>query len=471
MNSGLLHSKASLSIFFIIMLMISPLSVSSRQPNSEILRSMNMTDSIFYRISPMNNETNGSNMTTVVKLQLTNGTILNFSSINDAIKAIYNGITNNLMHLTDIVNVSIIPFSNLTIIKQMNISKIEESYYVPAYSLFFSKLSAPEEFNVTDTVGAVYEDEYLHNLYGMKYSKVCLYGKIPQLNITLIDGSQLEFSANDIILLVYLNMSNADIRESIINTLEKVTLYLENAGLREKTKITVIDVNNGLSNTTEYLSTYDQFFFANDFNTSIVRNKTGSFSEFGFTRYPAYVYLRGDLLVWRKSLGSEKQEVITRNLKLMHLYEDMGVFLYVLGYIEAWDLVETRKADLAIHIEDGYGNTTLSVSYVIFDENNNTMRSDEMETEITESGVVRFTISLPNGSRKIALDITLTQQGDVIESIHLEYEIKPAKEAEEKKEEFPWLQVIAVILAIGVILAVGYNAYRRTSKKYVKRRK
>ncbi len=405
---------------------------------------------------------NASNVS-LVKIFLKNGSIINYTNVDDAIRDFYKAIISNGFSLSDILNISVMRFQDYLAVLQ-NETYLNQTTYVPAYRLFFSILTNPSTYNYTGTIIPVNGYEFLYNTYGGKLTKCFMYGRLSSLRIIDVYGNEITMGDAKLALISYINATDTTLSSSVLDELNKTVA--ENSDI----KVIVIDIANTLNKSAQYVQIYNKMYFANDFNTSIESNVNGTFSSFGFIATPAYVYIKNDLYVVRKSIGYEKASLMNQYIRVL-TKSDNGLFSYIINDVSASNLVEGEKADIYIKVGDGFGNATLSVDYRILDENNNTLDSDTVNKEIQYNEWINFKIDLPNKSRTLILSVSV--YSDNLPGSHIVISFK-VKEREERthEERFPWDLVTGIVLLLILIIVIGSYAYRYTVKeKYRKPRK
>ena len=392
---------------------------------------------------------------TMIKIKLTNGSVLEYSTIDEAILSIYNS-SNRIELLDNVSEVLIMPFTKYLEYKKQNISIAENESYLPGYELFFSQLSNPIDYNYSGRIIATDESEFFYNLYGIGISKTFLYGRLLDLNITKLDGTTYDFQDNDLIVLCYLNMSE---NEFAINQLEELNETLSIIS-DSRLKIVVIDISNSLTVNNSLISDFPELTFVNDENTSLVNNTYGTFTVFNFSYHPAFVYMFGDLFVWRKTIGFEKAEIIGTYIKGA-LSDGMGfVFSYVIQDISAWNLRELEEATVAISVIDGFGNVTLQLEYTVLDENNETIKQGIETKDIEYSQIVSFVIDIPNNSRILNIAVKIYRGSNIEFATEAEFAIEFSV-SEERQPTFPW-----DLVAMAIILIATIGASLIVIKKY-----
>jgi len=461
---GLNSKKKMLSVMILALLTISFImtynTLETRKENKKSMMNIRLKDVARNEIKhPSIFNSNFS----MIKVYLHNGSILSFDTLDRAVLAIYRAIRRNHFTLADISNITIVPFNNVLLLMKRNITAINESYYCSAYSLFFSVLMSPEKYNYSGHIVAIPENDFLYNTYGDKLTKTFLYGKIPRLNITQ-ENANFTINENDVIMLRYLNLSEEDFSLPLIEELVKLYELISNYGYANRVKIIVVDISNSINNS-KLSKKYPDIIFVKDLDTSILYNKSGTFRCFGFSRYPATVYLRGDLLIWRKTIGVEKTSNIIDYLLTILERGDMGIFSYIVRDVLAWDLIETKRADIALYIADGFGNVTVQLNYTILDTKNVTMDTDILKENISIQKVLYFHIDLPNNSRILKISIQVIRDNSVEATLSLIYTIEEIKKPKKAKEQFPWLETIGILSIVISVIVLGYYAYKRTERR------
>jgi len=417
-----------------------------------------------------NNVTENVSVIYPIRVRLLNGSVLSYSTIDEAVSTIFKLITENRIALSDISNISVLLFQDYMRLVNQNVTSVNGTYYIPAYRIFFGSLAHPEQYNYAGKIVAVNEDEFFYGSYGGRITKTFLYGKVPQLEIITLDNETLKISGNEILLLTYLNLSEEYITYNELCELNKTAEYFSSSGYGDQVKIVVIDISNSTNASLSLIGEFPKLIFVNDANTSISPNITGTYTEFGFTRYPAFVYMRGDFLVWRKAIGVESTSVISGYINGLLKLGDRGIFSYVVGNIQAWNLIETKKARVSIYICDGFGNVTVILSYEILDAENGTMESDSIMRNITEPTLLSYEIDLPNNSYKLKIHVMVVRNEVSEFSLTTIYDIEQLEE-EKVGEEFPWMQVAMVMVALVIVVVLGYYAYRKTVPKTKQRKR
>lgn len=396
----------------------------------------------------------------LIKIFLKNGSVLNYTTLDDAVRDFYEGIVSNRISASDILNVSLIYFRDYLAMLQNNMS-LNQLEYVPGYRFFFSILVNSGKYNYSGSIIAVNGQEFLYNTYGDKLTKCFMYGRLNNLKIIDVRGEEVLVKDSDLVILSYINTNNSILSEKVIRELN------ETLSINPNIKIIVIDIANKLNESSEYVKNYRNLYFSNDFNTSIETNTTGSFNSFGFVVTPSYVYIKGSLYVVRKAMGYEQADLITQYVSVLSK-GDRGLFSYIINNVIASNLIEGEKADISIRIDDGFSNVTLHINYAILNKNNETLDTGEINKPIQKSGWVNFRVNLPNTSYILILSIAT--YSDVLpgSSIKTSFIIKE-REEEKHRQEFPWDLITGIFLLLVFIIMVGSYAYNYTMKKRYKR--
>ncbi len=404
-----------------------------------------------------------------VKIRFKNGSVINYTSIDTAIIAIYREVMSNKLSLNDIVNVSMLTFSNYLKLKD-NVTSIDNyTEYLPGYKLFFSELSNPAKYNYSGKFVAVSGEEFLYNVYGERLTKCVLYGKLNSLEVRDVYSSRIIPEENKLTIISYVNASDKSTFREVINELNRTAYsYVD-------LKVIVVDISNTLNSSSEIVAKYPSIYFSNNINTSIGENTSGSFESFGFIATPAYVYVLGNLLVVRKTIGFESSEIINQFVKTI-LLGDRGLFAYIVSYISANNLVAGKKAEIYIRITEGVGNVTVNVGYEVLDKNNNTLLTETLTRVIQESTWIDFKIDLSNDSRSVIIRVSIYRNNSIENYISESYEIKII-ETKGAEEGFPWDLVVGITILLIFIIIIGTYAYKhvvstsKVRKKRVKKKR
>ena len=403
----------------------------------------------------------------IMKVKFSNGTILNFSSIDEGLSILYNGFKQGKISLSDIENITVMQFISWMHFLNQNISSINESYYIPGYRLFFSKLNNPEHYNYSGTVIAVSENDFLYNTFGEKFTKGVLYGKIPEFRIYYNNTSiSLKDMGYEHYILVYTNASDEEITGAIIDEMDNLMAGLNASDLSSKIYIIVVDITNSLQKSEVKNEGTSNTLLINDCNTSIERGN-GTFRVFGFSRYPAYVYITQNLFIWRKTIGFESSDEIYRYISTFLANGEISLTAYMIKSITACDLVETKRADIFIEVSDGFGLATISIAFTIKDGEENILEMGNRSKEIEDVGIYLFEIKLPNKSRLLEVDVKIITKYGITISQSVSFEVKPLKGPSKPEEKFPWLEIITAFLAVLIVISLGVYAYRKTTRERI----
>jgi len=396
----------------------------------------------------------------LVKIFLKNGSILNYTTLDDAVEDFYEEVINGRLSTSDILNISVMRFQDYLAILQNNTS-LNQTEYFPGYKLFFSILANSDKYNYSGSIVAVDGREFLYNTYGDRLTKCFMYGRLSDLKIIDVSGEEVAIQDDELVILSYINTNDTVLSKKVTSELNKT------ATINPDVKIIIIDVANRLNESSSYVKNYKNLYFSNDFNTSIKSNTTGSFNSFGFIVTPSYVYVKGDLYVVRKSMGYEQADLINQYINVL-ARGDKGLFSYIINDVLANNLVEGEKANINVRIDDGFSNVTLGINYVIINKNNETLDSGKIEKLVQKSGWVSFKIDLPNAS--YALILTISTYSDELSgsSIVVSFTIKE-KEKKEREPGLPWDLITGIILLLVLIIAIGSYAYRYTTKEKYKK--
>ncbi len=395
-----------------------------------------------------------------VKIKLSNGSWMNFTTAYEAIEWILDSLFEGRIDKEIIKEIDVMPIDseengNLT--------------YIRGYEAFFAR-NVSKDCPLNESViilSKMYS--YYYNRYGFPYTISPLFGPLNNMNITLLNGSTIKITElHGITILVYLNGSDELSINEVITWLQGIKKELSS---ETRLNVVVIDITN-----TSDEKMLEQFkglgvLLTNDDNTSLIPNIKGSYKIFGFENvYPTMIYLL-DNYIWRKSIGIESSHASFIYISQVLEKGLLGLGIYPILNITGWDLIELSPGYLGVYVGEGFGTATVFLSYKILDQENNTLKLGDFEENISYPGIYRFRIDLiPNNSRIIIIQAHIDSKFGKFSlkevSLKVKYEVK-----EEETKEKPWRLWIGILLVTMIILVLGVTAARYMSEKEHKRRK
>ncbi len=389
----------------------------------------------------------------IVNITLTNGTIYNFTNIDDAIMFMYDALKNKGLSFSNISNITVIPFS--TYLKYVN-NETNHTTPIPSYSVFFVKVPYLEKKNYTGSIIPVVENETLE--YSNILTRSLLYGPIGEINITDIN-SNTYVADGQLNLLVFFDSRRANISLTQLEIIKGNLSTLTSKNV----KVFAIDVNENLTATREFAEENDlPFVIANDANITILgKNVSGLYSYFGFnTIIPASVLVNKEhILLWKK--------IGLVNSNELNMYIDMigegidGLLKYKIidVYVEKPKVDST--SDIVVILSEGYGNLeSINVSYKFIYNNGTESEFKKANVESTDGITYRDAIYIQKDVKTLVIQVSIKNQfGSDSKTVQISIEQEREKE---QSPETPILQIVLIVILI-VIIVAGYISYRKTS--------
>lgn len=438
-----------------------------------------------------NNITNLTFLNMTVNTTLKNGSKFMFSSPNEAILNITAEITNEneslIPNITFIQNTSCFLYHDIIrkleenetrtneTIREGNIT-LSQNKSVPGYKLFFSKMRDSHPNFTTLYNGSlvpVNAKEYLDRTYGEQYSKTFLYGSIPLPNVTSIDNETKNatyFTGNENLLL-YINSSNKEITQNILQTAKKVKKATD-------ANILAIDTNN---NETLLQDLQDDlnisFPMALDSNTSLPGLCTNNTSSVFGTRggFPLLIFLHapkesGSGLIWRKAIGWESSDKIIAYIEaftkgIENKENKIGTNVYPIWGISAENLEPGKIANITVNLGEGTGKIKAKMNYTFFDKNEKVILKRSNRSVTRRDSKLKGSIIVPEkekGPKKLTVTVHVKSHG-----VSLWRTKSFTIELEKKEKEKPWGVYAGITIAF-IILIIGVLLNRKMGKEKTK---
>ncbi len=410
-------------------------------------------------------EDEASNVTKLpmIIIELENGSLVNFSSVDEALIQIYGG----KLVLDAIKNVNISLFEEYgAYIK----NETESISYVPALKVFYQKLSPEllkEYENYTGQIVPVSEGDYIFNRYGDNYPRIALYGKIPYFNITVLNTTSntteeqnILKAGPEIFLLIYARIETNETLNVILNYTRSITERFEG-----EVYALVIDITNSFNISSYSLEeTFPNGLIMWDNYTETIVGMNGTFEAFTINctyDIPLIVILDSDGLIWFKTLGLFDADQLATYISMYINKGAESLPLYPILAVVPKDPYAGKSCKVYIIVGFGFGNITeAKLSYSLLDANNKTIYRTSKPISVSPDTLTYTIESLDNRTRWITLNATIVTTYGVFRSEVFVYQVQ----YEEKKERGPIeeiLPIVYAVIALIVILGISIKVYRK----------
>ncbi|MGQ4890926.1 MAG: hypothetical protein ACP6IP_00370 [Candidatus Njordarchaeia archaeon] len=400
----------------------------------------------------MDNET----IIPLVNITLSNGSVLNFTTVDDAMRYLYNQINSGKLTLSNITNVTVLYFEDYIglLSNETNITAIP----IPAYETFFVRLPNPEDYNYTGKYIPTKVDGIIK--YGNALTRSILYGKVGPIEYVDINNNNhtsSEFASHDINVLLFYNSRYLNASLWQLTEIQSSMDNLTSMGVN----VIAIDLNNNATLANEIKSKYNltMTITLNNETYAPERNVTGVYKLFGFENItPSTVYMDGNGYVLRKHMGVEDINSILVYVKLMKK-GPIGLAQYPILDIYIEEPREDTASDVVISLGDGFGEISkLEGTYQLVYSNGTVSENKTLNLKSSDGVTFRDAIYIPNDTKSVIIYASLiSEYGNYSYSVVIQVEQTPRKE---KKQEFPYeMAIIAVILVI--VIALGAFYYKR----------
>ena len=387
----------------------------------------------------------------ILNITLTNDTTLEFNSIDEATKFLYNSLVTGSLSEEEIKNITLVYFYKyIEAVKgRRNLTSTD---IVPAYKAFFIKKSSVE--NYTGTYVPMDEKEAFINKVSM-LSRSLLYGRIGDIIFADIYNDTYSIDSADFSIVVFLNTSEQETFQAQINELREKSDIIANM----TTNFYLIDVSNNKSALLEASQTINNtnVIFVLDSNITINDNKIESFyNTLGFERVvPSSAIISSKGFLLRKSFGSVNVSEIESIIQILKKgYIGLIKYMITAAYLEK--PVEGSTTDMVIVFSDGFGSINSVVGdYQVVYKNGTRGEISRAVFTTSDGRIYRYTILLPNDTIQIIWNITVKTEL-YTESFNVTLSIKEL--GEEKREEQPQtIYWIIAFLALFLIAVIGYR--------------
>jgi len=402
----------------------------------------------------------------IVIIELKNGTLLNFSSIDSALIQIYSG----NISMGDVKEINVTVFQQY--IDYLD-NRTESPSYIPALKVFYEKISPElrgEYKNYSGQIIPVSDGDYILNTYGENYPRIPLYGVLPYLNVTLKNANSnateerniLEEEA-DIFMLIYARIELNETLDLLVNYTQKI---MQTSG--ENLYVVIVDVSNSFNiSAYTYNKTLPDTIIVWDNQTKTIMSPNGSFNTFvvnGTYDIPLIVILDRNGVIWFKTLGLFDIDQLSTYIN-MYIREGIrSLPVYPILAVVPKDPFAGKPCKIYILLGLGFGNITeAKLSYELLDANNKTIYRTSKPVEVSPDTLTYTIERLDNRTRWLVLNATVISEYGVSASGIFIYKVQ----YERKKEENPLeklLPIIYSIIALIVILGVSIKIYRKYFK-------
>ncbi|MCR8472176.1 MAG: hypothetical protein QW819_01435 [Candidatus Korarchaeota archaeon] len=414
------------------------------------------------------NKTDNVTRLPIAIISLENGSLINCSSVDEALRQIYSGI----IPANAIRSVNISLFGNYYEYLSNKSSSVE---YTCALKVFFQKLT-PElskvYSNYSGQIVPVSDKEYLNLVYGSYFPRIALYGRISYFNITTFDPSNnttlirniLEGADSRIFLLIYA-------RIEVDETLDIILNYAQSLIERFKSDIhtLVIDTTNSF-NISKYLSNKTlpkNVSIVWDNQTIVLAGKNGSLEIFtvnSTNAEPLIILLDSSGLVWFKTYGIVPS---TELMIYISMYLEKGVFslpIYPILAVVAKDPYAGKPCKVYVIPGTGFGNITeVKLSYALLDSENKTIYRTSKPISISPISLSYTIESLDNRTRWILVNATIFSTYGSYSSEIFAYRVMYKEEKEVSPIELV-APIIYAIISLVVIFGIALRVYRKYFK-------
>ncbi|MEX0568301.1 MAG: hypothetical protein Q6363_003960 [Candidatus Njordarchaeota archaeon] len=398
----------------------------------------------------------------IVKVVLSNGSCLNFSSVDDVLYMVYNG----TVSISDIqqINMSDID-SYLGYIDAIKNNESANLTYIPSRKMFFSKLeSSINEYN--GSIVPVSEIDYVYDKYGPKFSRHILYGSITKFEVydfgnnrTLDILSDLDY---DLYIVAYFNGSD---NYTVQNALENINVIIGN---NSNVAVVFVDVSNS-ANITEY-NTTSNILFTYDNKTRIDNGTfTGTFVEFitkdNFSlSLPLIIVMDENGWIWWKDFGFDSASELS---KYVSMYIEKGMQsmpVYPILDIAPIKPHADEPCDVYVIIGQGFGEILdIKLSYEILNANNETIKRSSTPLDVDLSTLSCEIEKLDKDARWLTINASIVSEFGEYKSDKYVFRVEYSKPPEKTIPEIFW-QILFVVSVLIVVIVVGTKLYRKYFK-------
>lgn len=396
----------------------------------------------------------------IMRAWLDNGTVVNFSSVDEFLDLLYSGGIN----YDDIVNISVLTIDEYEEYLNENES-IENITYHNAVSMFYVNMDEQPE-NYTGFVIPVNVSEYLYDSrVSRKLSRLLAYGKIQSFTIKYFSNNETvmkEFigSEYDLIMALYMPVESEDVLNSTVEYLK--SLVNESSG---KIALVIINTEKNISVMQWNFSTYGDLYLIDDANSTLNDGTNGTYEVFmGINEtivLPLLVIFDDSGLIWYKYVGLPNVDELSVYVSMYLSGRSHSVSIYPILDIVAEEPMADKPCKIIIVVGEGFGEIiNITLDYVVLNSVNKTLYKAQNVVVSTET-YSYVTQKLDKDAKYLLINATIYSKYGKFSTDTYVFTVKPVKEETPGFPEWVYEAIIWLIVLIifAIVAGVLYKKY------------